>query len=465
MFLYHRVEQIFGIRAEGEALKKLDARVESICGHSFVENPAAYEHALSSQENVFDIAQEVTINETYFFREGAHFELLMRSHLPRLAKLGRPIRFCSAASSIGCEAYSLAMLLSHYSKTQTQFEFEIDAFDVCAPTIEVARGARYSSNSIRPDGSGWKGLMDDYLTRDGNEFVVSKDIRSSVRFFAHNIMNGIEKRYDVIFFRNALIYFSAKSRQLALDDLAEALLDDGILFLGVSETSSADHPLLASRRDDGVFYFQKPGRERFANPSQAESAPPAHPPRAGAARPMPEIGARAPRESELPVDCAKVAALLEKSEGRDGAAQTLAAIANERNSQFLSGADLASAAVYFISAQDFSCAGRAISFLEERNSGAIPPFLRGECHMLNEKFQEAAACFEKSISRGKDFWPAFYRLALLPLEGDGIGQERMARLALESLGLGARSGYECFLGGFSTDYFKIILERKLMNKA
>ena len=75
-----------------------------------MENPAAYEHLLNSREQIFEISKFLTINETYFFREGVHFDLLVRL-LPQLAKLNRPLRIWSAATSIGCEAYSIAMLL------------------------------------------------------------------------------------------------------------------------------------------------------------------------------------------------------------------------------------------------------------------------------------------------------------------------------------------------------------------
>ena len=257
LFLYYRVEQVLGIKATSDALARMNAQIEKSCGATFVENPRAYESVFASREQVFEISKTVTVNETYFFREGAHFELLARHLLQGLAKPGRPLRVCSAATSIGCEAYSIAMLLDHAAKNGPRFDFEVDAFDISAEVIEMAKIGRYTSNALRADGSAWKHVMDQYLEKDGEEYVVSPGLRGKVRFFTHNIMRGLGRQYDVIFFRNAMIYFSSKNRLFILNDFAESLAGDGLLFLGVSETYSAKHPLLASRCMSETFYFQK----------------------------------------------------------------------------------------------------------------------------------------------------------------------------------------------------------------
>jgi len=256
LFLYYRIEQILGIKAGSESLKTLNKYLEEYCGASFIENPAAYEYLLTSREQIYEISRFLTVNETYFFREGAHFELLANL-LPELSKLKRPIQICSAAVSIGCEAYSLAMLLDYHAKKGLDFDFAVDAFDVNAQSIETAKNARYSSNAFRSDGSAWKYISDSYLLQENDEFVVPQSIRRKVRFFPHNIMRGLEKQYDVIFFRNSLIYFSTKNRLSVLNNISDSLNYNGLLFLGVSETASVKHPLLANRYTSDVFYFQK----------------------------------------------------------------------------------------------------------------------------------------------------------------------------------------------------------------
>jgi chemotaxis methyl-accepting protein methylase len=66
------------------------------------------------------------------------------------------------------------------------------------------------------------------------------------------------KMYDLIFFRNAFIYFSLRNRERILSNLSEVLKKGGLLILGVSETAGAHHPSLDAQNRNDVFYFQKP---------------------------------------------------------------------------------------------------------------------------------------------------------------------------------------------------------------
>ncbi|MCL2599797.1 MAG: chemotaxis protein CheR [Treponema sp.] len=477
LFLYYRLEQILGIRTTGEALVEVNADIEKRCGYSFVENPAAYECVLSSRERIFDISKTATVNETYFFREGAHFDLLMRHVLPQLARLNRPVRICSAATSIGCEAYSIAMLLDYCGRNGQPLDFEIDAFDICAETIETAKKARYTANTIRLDGANWRYILDLYLTPDGSEYVVSPDIRGKVHFFPHNIMRGLNRQYDIVFFRNALIYFSPKNRPAVLNSLAESLFHNGLLFLGVSETSVARHPLLANRYLSDVFYFQKTSSEVYSR----DSIPVAHtagtyarrlpgdtvkarPDRADPAKAQP-LPKRAGFAVALPIRCDEVASILETAEGQPNAAKVLEAVSGDCGGGdagvSLSGGELAAAVVYFLGIQDYGSAGLALSYLETRNDGPLPLFLRGERELLRGNTGKAERCFEQAAGKEKSFWPAFYRVALLAAEGNRTRYEYKIKKARKSLDIGGELGYECFLGGFSPDYFRRILERKL----
>jgi chemotaxis methyl-accepting protein methylase len=68
------------------------------------------------------------------------------------------------------------------------------------------------------------------------------------------------KEYDLIFFRNAFIYFSPQSRERVLSNLAAALKKDGLLITGVSETAAVQHDGLDGKNRDDVYYFQKSAR-------------------------------------------------------------------------------------------------------------------------------------------------------------------------------------------------------------
>jgi len=468
LFLYYRIEGTLGIKAGYEALVNLNEHIEKSCGASFIEKPSSFEHFLSSREKIYDISKFLTVNETYFFREETHFEILA-SLLPELAKLKRPLRICSAAVSIGCEAYSIAMLLDYHAKNRKDFDFEIDAFDVDGEAIEKAKNARYAANTLRGDGSAFKYILDLYLVPENGEYTVTQNIRKKVNFFPHNIMNSLNKHYDVIFFRNALIYFSPKNRTIVLNNISQSLYNNGFLFLGVSETSSVSHPLLWGQHSNNAFYFQKtlipetPIPVSYEKAEHRQSASPSTSAKVSHNTSMEKKAQKSekalqPKREELHITGGEIAAILETEEGKPNAEKTLASLA-EKNA--VHGGELAACAAYLLNNQDFSSADIVLSRLEEYSTGACARFLRGEYFFLNSSEKEAENFYNEAAAKDKEFWPAFYRIATLSAEGNSTRHEYKIKKAIESIELGKKHKYECFMGGFSPDYFLNILEKKL----
>ncbi|MCL2210301.1 MAG: hypothetical protein FWB95_00070 [Treponema sp.] len=467
LFLYYRVEQILGIKTGSAALIDLNKYIERQCGSTFIQNPAAYEFLLTSREKIFDISNILTVNETYFFREGVHFDLLA-DLLPELIKIGRPLQICCAAVSIGCEAYSIAMLLDYYEKKGLDFDYTIDAFDVSADSIETAKNARYTLNSLRGDGSSWKFILDEYLTPDGDEYIVTQNIRRKVRFFTHNIMRGLDKQYDIIFFRNSLIYFSSKNRHSVLNNLSDSLFNNGLLFLGISETASVNHPLLVNRHSSDVFYFQKTGFPNFQNeirvmPEIKRQKTNIKPNKQD--KPESEREIRNVRD-EIHVSCSEINALLETEDGKQNAFDVIS-IYEKGDISSISGSRLAAASLYFLNTQNYENADKILKYLEKRNSGVFTRFLRGEYYFHQEKTEEAEKYYLDASIKDRYFWPAFYRIAAISSDGNRTRYEYKIRKTIESIELVLKLNtdgslnYECFLGGFSPDYFSRILEKKL----
>jgi chemotaxis protein methyltransferase CheR len=111
--------------------------------------------------------------------------------------------------------------------------------------------------------------------------------------------------------------------------------------------------------------------------------------------------------------------------------------------------------------QDFDSADIVLTHLEKRNTGAIIRFLRGEYYFHKGAIKEADHFFTEAAVKDATFWPAFYRIALLTAGGNKTRHEYRIKKACESIELGRELQYECFMGGFSPDYFRQILERKL----
>ena len=249
------IEEWFGIKADPLDIKKLQDYLWKTYGG---ENSQILKQVFLSGE----AADFLTVNETYFFREPAHFSLLW-DFLSSFKK--SKILVCSAAVAAGCEAYSIAMLIEAYNKTlETPFLYHIDAFDINPKVIETALQGKYNARALREDGKCFHYLANSYLAKLESGYQIAVSLKENISFFVHNLMNPLyPKTYDIIFFRNAFIYFLPKYRERILSNLSAVLNDDGILIVGVSETAGAQHPGLKSINRNDVFYFQKNAEGRI----------------------------------------------------------------------------------------------------------------------------------------------------------------------------------------------------------
>jgi chemotaxis protein methyltransferase CheR len=173
-----------------------------------------------------------------------------------------------------------------------------------------------------------------------------------------------------------------------------------------------------------------------------------------------------PRE-EIPVNCNEISGIMNFQEGKPNADLVLD-LFEKKDLSSVSGGSLAACVVYLLNIQDFTNADKIISFLEKNNSGAFTRFLRGEYYFMDGIAEEAEKFYHEAAVKDKFFWPAFYRIAILASEGNRTRFEYKVKKTIDSIELwhkleqGNRLNYECFLGGFSPDYFRRILENKLV---
>ncbi|GAB3359796.1 protein-glutamate O-methyltransferase [Giesbergeria sinuosa] len=187
----------------------------------------------------------LTTNETHFFREPRHFELLRDVVLP--AHTGpHPLRIWSAASSTGQEAYSIAMLLSH---VLGQEAWEVLGSDLSTRVLDQACSALYDMSMAReiPDVF----LRNFCLKGVGSQagrFLISPEVTARVRFAQVNLNQELPNvgDFDVIFLRNVLIYFNEDTKRGVIDRLQKKLRPGGWFFVGHSESLNGVHPALES---------------------------------------------------------------------------------------------------------------------------------------------------------------------------------------------------------------------------
>jgi chemotaxis protein methyltransferase CheR len=208
------------------------------------------------------IAEAMTINETSFFRDTRPFELLRTELLPKLIearRLARGLRFWSAACSTGQEGYSLAMLLQEHFPMLVNWSLRIEGTDLCTEVVERAQAGLYHRIEIN------RGLPARFVVRYfdhvGEDWVIKPEIRKLCNFRHANLcgptlpFNRVTDRFDVIFLRNVMLYFSQETRRTLLAGIHRLLAPDGILFLGSSE-QPADPSIWTAILAGGTCYFK-----------------------------------------------------------------------------------------------------------------------------------------------------------------------------------------------------------------
>jgi chemotaxis protein methyltransferase CheR len=184
------------------------------------------------------VAEAMTINETSFFRDTPTFDLLRTQLLPALIEARREtrtLRFWSAASSSGQEAYSIAMMLREHFPALCTWKIDILGTDISAAMVRRCTDGRYQRLEIN------RGLparfLLKYMVRIGDEWEVAPDVKRLCRFQQRNLCEAplLPERFDPIFLRNVMLYFPQQMRQKVLLAMHRQVEPDGALFLGLSE--------------------------------------------------------------------------------------------------------------------------------------------------------------------------------------------------------------------------------------
>ncbi len=213
------------------------------------------------------LIDEVTIPETYFFRNAPQFRALRRHVVPELishaAKNGRRIRVWSAGCSTGEEAYSLAILLREMVPAG-DWDIKVIATDISTKALAAASRGRYGTRSLGPVD---QPTLERWFTAVGDEHEVRPEVRELVEFRHHNLIadapplppNGA----DLVLCRNVTIYFARETTRALMSRLHATLCSGGYLFLGHSETlwQVSEDFLLVSLGEAFVYRRALPGSE------------------------------------------------------------------------------------------------------------------------------------------------------------------------------------------------------------
>jgi chemotaxis protein methyltransferase CheR len=183
------------------------------------------------------VAEAMTTNETYFFREPNHYEAIRTVLLPKLKEIRRTtrsLRFWSAASSTGQEAYSLAMLL--LEEQFSSWNIQILATDFSLQVLERARAGLFQQIEVN------RGLPAAQLVKhfrpSGLDWQLSEQVRRMVRFETIDLRTSMAPLgpFDLVFCRNVMIYFDNERKRKIMREIHKTLFRGGWLLLGGSES-------------------------------------------------------------------------------------------------------------------------------------------------------------------------------------------------------------------------------------
>jgi chemotaxis protein methyltransferase CheR len=288
------VARRFGLRFDdtrlGQLAEILERRIESTREH-----PGGYLSRIDSpglaQDEARALAGELTVSETYLFRNIEQFRAFADVALP--ARMGarsesRRLRLLSAGCASGDEAYSMAMLIRDLPGL-TGWDVSIQGLDLSAAMIEKAVHARYSAWSLRETPAD---VQERFFRPDGRDFVLDPAVQVMVTFLERNLVQDDEalwqrETFDVVFCRNVLMYLTADAARSVVERISRSLAPGGFLYLGHAETLRGVSRDFHLQHTHGTFYYRRREARELATLDEAESI--LGPPRAARGDPVATI--------------------------------------------------------------------------------------------------------------------------------------------------------------------------------
>jgi len=269
-----------GIRHDRPLERKLTRILAAIPLPDLESWVARVEAAPPDSSDWLSLIENLTIHETYFFRDRPHHEHLRRHVLPALIaarRSERALRLWSAGCATGEEAYGLAIVVLEAladageawrtgNGMATEWNVDVLGTDLSRLAVRQARNACYGGEGLGP----FRDLPDEYRgwfePLDGESALyrrVRADARGLVRFDRHNLMDAAppEGDFDLVSCRNVMIYFDDDSRTTALRQLIGAVAADGWLVLGTTDRLPDDAPFERHRGDRALAFRRRSGAE------------------------------------------------------------------------------------------------------------------------------------------------------------------------------------------------------------
>ncbi|OGG95377.1 MAG: chemotaxis protein [Candidatus Lambdaproteobacteria bacterium RIFOXYD12_FULL_49_8] len=197
---------------------------------------------LGGGDEIGQLIEELTTNETYFYRNIPQLQSFAEEALQLLVEEKRKagdyrLRIWSAACSSGEEPYTLVMLIKEHLHDFARWKLEVVGTDIDTKIIAKAQMATYDERSVKDVPPV---VLNKYFENQGGRHRVRPEVTNLVQFHHLNLMDRYAMRrmqgFDFAFCRNVLIYFDEDSRKKVVNGIYDALNPGGFIFLGHSES-------------------------------------------------------------------------------------------------------------------------------------------------------------------------------------------------------------------------------------
>lgn len=221
----------FNLNLNAYKPEQLNRRIKSLMTRRGIQNLDEYKKVLLvNEEEREKFLDFITINVTEFFRNPDLFNELKKV-IKEYSKEQMNFKIWSAACSIGCEPYSIAMLLNEIN---SNIRVNILATDIDNNILKRARLGEYLETEMKNVNETFKSR---YFKYSNNKYYISEKIKSEVTFKKHDlILDNYENNFDLIVCRNVVIYFKNDVKNDIFNKFSKSLKVGGLLFVGATES-------------------------------------------------------------------------------------------------------------------------------------------------------------------------------------------------------------------------------------
>jgi len=267
------IEEQCGILLDNNKTYLIENRLSNLVKEAQCKNFGEFYVKIKNDRRAYEIRdrmiEAITTNETLWFRDKYPYSALMNIILPAYYEdmttdKRSEVRIWSAGCASGQEPYSIAItILEFFRKISPEKNDKIEMIsilgtDISSTSLSQAMKAIYDDHTVKR--GLLPGYLDRYFRKVGNHWAIETSVKQLITFKQYNLQDNPHRlgKFDVIFLRNVMIYFSDELKSKLLDRIRKMLNSKGYVFLGTGETVyGCSHHFDIVKHEGGILYQLK----------------------------------------------------------------------------------------------------------------------------------------------------------------------------------------------------------------